>query len=354
MKYFIALLVTVGFTNLPISVASGGIMGRRQIPQLLIQSPQTDINDFAIAKKVNKQQSLADHFAKSIYKHNPTRKLKKIFGSAQELYLQGKNQDAKRKWLDVVQLSLKHHWSLDDRATISSSYFRLAQLENEPQNSDKWLRRAYDFDPKYIPQKNIFPPSIIDRFELLQTENIPMVVDLKNFTEYRYIVVNGQIFDLFQKKSIRWPDAIVRVTWVSSVFPLHTQTLPVSKLGRVKLEHPPLVTGSCQKPEINLMLLTQSITEKVIPVYPGPCFPKSETKAQIDNSSFEFTKYDKNLWGTLDRPGHWEKPIHKRKKFLKNPWIWAGVGLIAGAIMINQSRNEEKSSPRPTTHEEGF
>ena len=134
-------------------------------------------------------------------------------------YLNFEFRKAQSSLKEIVELKLLKDWNEIERKIFSTSYLRLAQMDEIYR--DQWIGRFLDFNKKPFIDEDIFPPPFIewvkDRYQKYQMrtdlwygQNIPQDV--------KAIIINGEIFSRLGFSRRIDPDLKYRVTLVKYLY----------------------------------------------------------------------------------------------------------------------------------------
>ena len=125
-----------------------------------------------------------------------SQKLRSLFVQFQKQYLNFEFKKAQSSLKEIVKLQLLKDWNEEERKIFSTSYLRLAQMDELYRY--KWIDRFLAFNDKLFIDKDIFPPSFIqwveDRYKRYQRaahlwygQNLPESV--------KTVLINGEGFN---------------------------------------------------------------------------------------------------------------------------------------------------------------
>ena len=148
-----------------------------------------------------------------------SQRLMSLFVQFQKQYLNFEFKKARSSLEEIVQLKLLKDWNDVERKIFSTSYLRLAQMDELYRH--QWIDKFLAFNEKIFIDRDIFPPSFIgwveDRYQQYQRsghlwygQNIPQ--DVKS------IIINGEVFNRLGFSRRIDPDLKYRVTLVRSLY----------------------------------------------------------------------------------------------------------------------------------------
>lgn len=255
-----------------------------------------------------------------------------MFAHAQRAFLENQPAEARQSFLGVVGLLGRDDWSLSERSIFLNAYLRLAQLEADPGARRTWLADSLTLGSDLVPDADLFPPPLLQERAQLAIEVPRFRLPERWFEEgWQAVLINGQVCRVGQACPT-WPrlDRDVRLTFLSDRW----ATVEVSRtLAGLEIYQPPRqgwFEGNCESPRFHSAadsiparrvacaapVAAPLVNERLQPtVAPAPEFARVNTKE--------------------------EEP-----KFYQNKWLWAGVGVLAVAIVMSAQGKDEKS---PTT-----
>ena len=128
--------------------------------------------------------------------HLHSQRLMSLFVQFQKQYLNFKFKEAQSSLREIVELQLLKDWNEEERKVFSTSYLRLAQMDELYRH--QWIDRFLAFNESLFIDEDIFPPSFIqwvtDRRKGYQMnthiwygQNVPESV--------KTVIINGEEFN---------------------------------------------------------------------------------------------------------------------------------------------------------------
>ena len=125
-----------------------------------------------------------------------SQRLRSLFVQFQKQYLNFEFKKAKASLREIMELKLLKDWDEVERKIFSTSYLRLAQMDDLYRH--QWIDRFLAFNKNLFIDEDIFPPSFIewvkDRYQKYQMDahlwygqNIPQNI--------KTIIINGEVFN---------------------------------------------------------------------------------------------------------------------------------------------------------------
>ena len=281
---------------------------------------------------------------------------------AQELYLSGEENRAKKAFQNISKMALQADWDKEDRRILIYAFLRQAQMEQRPEQRTALLLSAIEFALFKInnvdyPDYNLFPPPLLKELQILQDKTNYFLVDKKKvFPEHEILLINGQRVD----EKIKIPQALYRISAFSSSHQPWSQNKNLSELLTENIKPKSLTRGFCKKTKIkpehikeNIKLLPLSSCDKTGYLNIGkkiPTKPSEKNPLQIDPSAgkWEPLKSDSQLLTSLELSEEltidMNSPDLKKQNIFSeiSPWIIAGVG-VAGFIIILSLQQDRKA-----------
>ncbi len=349
MKSKPAMLIFISFLM--------GLSTARAEPLVLLQANDLSNEEFKAVLEANPEyQSFTDYWPKRIEVHPMTEELKHSFLHAQQTFLQSEIASMKPEWEKVFSFAYKNDWAMNYREMIQTAGLRVAQLSTSPAETDEWLTYVAQFDENLQPNKSLFPPPLLQRYEKIRHHLPRMTFSFRSDIGFEKVLINGSAHRIVFGRPLTLPQTTVRATFVSSKYLPVTRVLPVHELKLFKPAQQILVGGDCEAPALNLSQGLSVNMNDLGMVYSRKCITPVR-RAQTQDSAISLP--NKNFFASnpsstgientysLNAQDKMAKPA-----FYKRPWFWVGAVAIAGAIAYSvQQRDNSTSSP---THTEGF
>ena len=302
------------------------------IPQLLsaqgkiwIKAPQMPLNEF----KAHIKTLDSSHISYSQNQLQQKRAQAKFFQlknqllKAQEFYLSGEGIKAIEAFQKITQLAFKADWDEEDRRIILYSFLRMAQNEKDPEKRKALLLSAGDFasfpiNSRNYPDHNLFPPPLIEELNLLQEKTNNFSLDWEaTFPDHEIILINGR--QMQKDKKTNLPQALYRVTALSSSHQPWSQSLNLSELITQTIKTQSLTKGSCENLQIRN---EEQINLQILPF--SDCPPSVILRFKKNQASIQ------------------ESVQIKKAKFSNiPPWLIVGAGVVTLSIIISLNQNKK-------------
>ena len=297
-----------------------------------VKSLYTPLQEFLVFIESSNSTSYAKHLLNKKREQAHSFKLKGALLKAQELYLSGSAEGAVQVFKDISDLAYQADWNKEDRRIIVYSLLRMAQLEEEPEKRKALLLLASDFfafemNKENYSDYNLFPPPLIKELKDIQKKKNELSLDWsKIFPDHEIILLNGQ--KLEKNKTFSLPQAVYRITALSSSHQAWSKNISLSELAGQKIKTPSLTKGFCQK----LELLTEHKNTQLAPVSNCPSLnPLSLKTEEVNNLDFNAIDLE-------------EEP--KPKKSQKDQWpAWLAIGasVITLSLIISLGGKKDDS-----------
>ena len=150
----------------------------------------------------------------------------------------------------VAEFAPADHWTIEEQKSLCT-LFDSAQLETDPNASDRWLHLASLWSPSGPIEADLFPPPLYQKFCPPEKE-LPTDVDLDRLrSNFRFVLAGNQRIDLKEETDVHLPAALMRITFLSDLFQPSTVQMNSDRLVDYDPPQSPWVSGSCFKPEVH-------------------------------------------------------------------------------------------------------
>ncbi|HVK62515.1 MAG TPA: hypothetical protein VM432_13235 [Bdellovibrionales bacterium] len=279
-------------------------------------------------------------------------KLKNALEKAQGAYLSNSLTVARAKFREITEMKLADDWNDSQREAIHYAFLRLAQTSDVATERDEWLLEAARVFPDLKVDGELFPPPLIEKYRaaLERVRAGSRSVDLSEiFTGYRFVTVNGRVFDLEKNDSIEIPSGKHRISAFSDSTAPFAEVTDVAQLEELHLNAKQIADGSCSEPHANGNALKKFGIARVDVLYPGGCLKEAVAESSQKALDFKPTVERDPLFSTTS-----DSPTIKARR----DWIWIGVAAVAaGAAYViwkDSQRSSESSSSNEPVHRTGF
>ena len=245
MKKFVLLIFVIG---LNVSPAWAGLADAP-----VIRSTEIDDRHLRAFAETEGRPTLADYYESNRPLKSNQDQLHRLIERAQSLWLNGSTESARSVFKEISQLSLNDDWRGAQRESIHYADLRLAQSALTPDESTQWLEKAVRDFPELKPSLKVFPPPLIASFNDVKAHLRTQFSEVElgdRFRDYRFMLINGQKYDLEDTSKISLPPGTFRVTLLSNLHSRITETMTASQLRIFQFVVPPIARGSCQDPHL--------------------------------------------------------------------------------------------------------
>lgn len=313
-----------------------------QAQQVLVQAPSTtnhELEDFistSHSKYISYSKYYMDHHP--IAKHS--KKLELALSKAQHSYLKENLEKSKNYFKELIAMSHIADWKAQQRKTIIYGYLRLAQLEEEKNIKDTWIKKAAYFSMGLPTDEELFPTEILEKYKNYQKISPIYWSPSKKHQNYKYIVINGKRFAHHQKITFTLPQQKIRITFISDSQLSESYILHPKELIRgIKLSKANLVNGSCENHQLHSSLKNKQFTA----FFEKPCLIQNASLQEIVQKN-TLTNQQNSFNKALSILNKEDFSIFNKKGFTKTKWIWLGAGISVAALLLKSSQNNHKPS----------
>lgn len=291
--------------------------------------------------------------------------LKADFLTAQKAFLESEIKMIQDQWLKVTQWAFKSDWNDEYRELIHTAYLRLAQSSSNAAESDQWLRIAIQYDDRFQPSTNLYPPPLITRYNQLKKTIPRTLLNLASIKNISLILINGREYAVSKVTRYNIPTAEARVAYLSNSLAPQTRTMSTGDISNYSAKQTYMVAGDCANPKIQNEALLSLKSRQLALVFPNNCIRMIKNGLLLENNS---TKND-SLAGKdintreydhlntesayLATQSQWDSRLAQSKPFYKKPLFWVGASVVVSAIILSQ-KDKGSENPSVPTHTEGF
>lgn len=262
------------------------------------------------------------------------RELARRLTEAQSEFLQGGLLEAERKFQSVLDLASSEDWRSREREAFAYAALRLAQMSQDQERQEAWLRQAARWSGVNLDAK-LFPPPLWTKYlkfgETRLKEN--MDVDLW-FPEARYLLVDGQPYQI--QAGTKWTTDSFRHRFTL----VYDHAKPVSREGtwtEFKMWRPvlaALVNGNCEEPD------TAKLSKAKTKIFYREGCVRGQSETLKDRPPLTpFRNSVELTWPVSPPPS---------RPFIERPGLWLAGGLVATALVVALAQKKE-SNKSPTT-----
>ncbi len=301
----------------------------------ILKAPQTSTVEFLSFVETEEIIPYSRKQLENIRKNNQSEKedLLSLLEQAQESFLKDHLKSSSEYFYTIVKKVHDRDWGEESRKIIFYSFLRLSQIENKEESSEIFLHSAIVFAPELEPDKKLFPPPLVEKFNKIKAGLPRISIRFRDiFPLHEVLLVNGR--EISVQKKLNFPNGEYRVTALSSSHKTWRQVTSLSKLIRKRIITPAWVKGSCTQPIISKNLKRHWV------LFPHFCLWKQP---------FLETPKDKALSQQVLID---QKDQFQLKKYSK--WVLLGTGLVILALIFIPNvktppgEKEIESKPRPT------
>jgi hypothetical protein len=286
---------------------------------------------------------------------------------ALENFLKGEQAIAQDAFSRIVEQYLDQDWSPFNKKIIFNSFFRLAQLDSS--RSEYWIQKAIEFDLEQTPDNKIVSPPLFETWIQLKKRDLIFWNPGLETQLFDSVFINGREYSLENMKPISLvKDAKYRVTFISNSGDIKTQKLDTSELLDHKWEHDYKLRGNCRDYFITDKSLVDS---KFRGLFSSNCLVhlnfrdtstvgnhsyESDSSIQTKRDAFEASQKSLNknpinfkpeldFNSSVQSPTYINtqldlKPKSEFSNWIKNPWIWLGVGVVGYWIYSENQKDD--------------
>lgn len=237
---------------------------------------------------------------------------------AQDAYLNQNSDLAIMRFKELVALRQDDDWSAENRSVFLYAYLRLYQLEP---TVISWLEQAASLGTDIHPENDIFPAGMIIQLQSFREKIKYLAIDSRSFEDWPTLIFNGQICSKDFCHKI--PDAGKnRITWISDRWQTHVAFLTASEFANYKPPKEPWVRGKCGQ---------------------GQLTPLAKELGEA-----------KEFWGLdceITKPWLPQTSMPNSSQsvsLIKSKWLWAGLGVIAGGLILKYQADHQTKEPTTT------
>lgn len=275
--------------------------------------------------------------------------LRQAFLSAQESFLKSELQQIAEAWQEVVGFAFKADWAQPQREMISIAYLRLAQMAESSEKTKLYVASALNFDPTYVPDHHLFPPPLVEIYEAMRKKIVFISVPTKGFQGFSTLLVNGRAHPFSGRTDVALDLGLKRITLVSAMYEPVSRVLEAEDLKNFSPQRVPAKNPS---KDVQLTVTAKSTSTKIVESKVGRLRPVGHLNT-IGPLPVSLTPSIDAISPEALAQGHTPTPDSSSRAFYQKKNFWISAGLIAGALIILQNSQKEKSDHAPT-HREGF
>lgn len=196
--------------------------------------------------------NLSTHSRWSLERYIDSEVIKSLQSELEEI-LQGEKaiptQTRINTYNDLLSRAQSYNWPIKIRKLIAKAWLFTYQLEPSLPEKRNLIRQLALFFPDFKPSdKEFLPQSIKDWNEELGSKPFLGWQPDSKWDDFRYLIINGQVYDLSERTTIPIPDRSVRITGFSDTFILFDRILEGRDLFHFSPPKEYLVSGDCESP----------------------------------------------------------------------------------------------------------
>lgn len=313
---------------------SGSAFGEK----VLIPAPSVPLYEYQAFLKVNPQYQSAVKYWLDDRATKPSSLLKQ-FDEAEKAFLSLPIELAYTEYKKLAETAFDKDWPEAERKIIFHSFLRAAQSAAHPDLRKKWLLQSRQFDPRLIPDENVFPPPLIKEWRALNESEYSTVVRLaRQFDNVEILLVNGRSINL-KRRVLKLPTGRFRATMINSYSEPVTRTVSISTLQALRMAPSPLLAGDCQSPKWR----ETELSGRAVGLFEGRCL----TELQKSSESTPVGPIGPTEFNPIAARVDVKTPA-----FYQSKTFWIVVGAVAGYAAYKNSAANKKEEP--ATHTTGF
>ena len=303
----------------------------------LLKAPQTPLEEFSAYVQTEGITPYSKVQLEQIQEQSDSiQRLTVLLEQAQKSFLKDHLNQAGDYFRTITQMAYEKDWAEEAQKIIFYSFLRLAQIEWKGLSSEAFLYSASIFAPHLDPDKNLFPPPLIQKFQSIKKNQSSLSLSLKQiFPFHETMLINGRVFS----NKVQLPYGEYRVTALSSSHKKWSRVISLSQLVQKRVVTTPLVSGSCQHP-----VFSKGVDRNQV-LFPDFCL--WITNSQIDFSkSYAENEIQKNIEDLENT---------SQKSELKKWSVLAviAVGVITAVVLLIRE-SSKGDSERPPKLKKGF
>lgn len=311
-----------------------------QAKELIIRTPQVDSEELQLFLDQNPQfESMTDRW--KIENLKDQKNLERIYLKAQYEFLNGKPSEAENLYKQITDQINSNTWTGDARKMITTSYFRLAQLDSA--NEEAWVQKAELFDSELPPNTELFPPPFQKAWMQSKIHNPPQKwYPLWSHGLIDQIIINGQSFtSSIPYKAYYLHPKHNQVTVISNCGFIETRTGSAEEIQKIQWLFPRPAQGTCQEHQISF----GKQGESVYVLFPNQCVVEPKISlATLNKDANKNVPVPKSLDEQLAQKTAF--PIsNNTKSWYKNKWLWLGLVSITSFYIYEDKRRADSSAP---------
>lgn len=291
------------------------------------------------------QDNLSTYSRWSLERYIDPEVIKAIQSESEEILQRDKvkpTQTRIRIYNDLLSRAQSYNWPVKIRKLIARIWLFAYQLEPSLPEKRNHLRQLALFFPDFKPSdKEFLHQSIKDWKEELGSKPFLGWQPDSKWDEFRYLVVNGQVYDLSARATIPIPDRAVRITGFSDTFILFDRILEGRDLFHFSPPKEYLVSGDCESP-----IYHPRADRSLFKVYFSDQCIKMSGDTSTRSNSLSDPVWPASLTDDFS--------ISKEGSEIKIPkWGWLVVGTIAIGLLVRSQERESSAAHQVDASKKG-
>lgn len=316
----------------------------------LIRGPGISQETLEAVASAEGRSTLSDYLDRARSEQKINARLRDLLERAQAAWLAGSLRSAKEHFHEITQLTLEADWLEPQREAIHYAHIRLAQIANGEDERHLWLKKSVLAFPDLHADPSLFPPPLMASLQRVRSDILTQAKTYTlypQFSEARYLLVNGKRFVITPELRLRLPDASYRITLLSDFHRPVTEKLRRSQLDSFTAPLIAMASGNCSHPSgaelfaglphITVLYAVDCKRTRLQTSWlPNPSEVENELRAHTDTarSAPEFA---------LSSPT-------QAKVVQSNHWLWIGLAaLTASAALITYNELSKGHGKQPET-----
>jgi hypothetical protein len=291
--------------------------------EVLYAPASTPMEEYAAALKVHPEAlSPSEDYLQIHPSLKNLQRLTQNFSQAEKTFMESPSQERiVQAYKKVLTLENQEDWKEGQRKLFLTAYLRLLQMD-PPETSDtekrQWTERALFYLDELEAPQDLIPPPILrtleDQRALFPVTSLNLPPEIQN--HFQKILLQGRIYSTASPLSLRALSGKVRVVLLGDFYRPQSFEIPLKEISTLSPQRTPYVTEDCPlAPEPKVYR----------PLHCVPPSPSKEISLPLVKAA------PKESW-----------------KMSKKSWLWAGVGIAAGVLLISKWQQDQKKKDPPT------
>ncbi len=310
----------------------------------LIQSASADTSEYYAFLSINANyMNYADYQLLKLNNDIINDKISNLYLKAKQFYYQKKYYKSQKVFQELAGLRNKYQLNAHSKKLVLNSIMKLYEFSStkiEQKKYFKLLTSTYpyiDFDDlviiESISEKLDEAPMLFNNWEIPQ-----------EFHKFNYLVINGKKHDIFPGKNIKLPKGEFILSLFSNTFyPIH-KLISKKEIDSWAPNTVWINSGICDNPSLKV----NKLYKNTFIFYKNDCVIENDNQKRVQQTSNDI-KHSKTNINNLKPVNDYSTVSYKAKKdykWLKNKWLWIGLGAVTTAAIISSNQNKGKSTNR--------